>query len=81
MRTGIGIHQLYLSITQLIKFRWKAITALLCEGLVARRNFTGCYHVLNSRTFSFRIAKIPCGGGSHDNKSFCVLTPLITISR
>ena len=48
MRTCIGIHQLYLSITQLIKFRWKAITALLCEGLVARRNFTGCYHVLNS---------------------------------
>ena len=48
MRTGIGIHQLYASITQLIKFLWKAITALLCQGLAARRNFTGCYHILNS---------------------------------
>ena len=44
MRTAIGIHQLYISITQLIKFLWKAITALLCQGLAARRNFTGCYH-------------------------------------
>ena len=48
MRTGIGIHQLYISITQLIKFLWKVVTALLCQGLAARRNFAGCYHALNS---------------------------------
>ena len=59
MRTGIGIHQFYISVTQLIKFLWKAITALLCQGLAARRNFIGCYHdhVLNSRTFSLELQK------------------------
>ena len=59
MRTGIGIHQLYISVTQLIKFLWKAITALLCQDLAARRNFIGCYHdhVLNSRTFSLELQK------------------------